>query len=348
MGKKLTNNGSSTSSITVGLDIGYGVVKAVAGEQKILFPSVWGFARDIRFQADDITAKYPGDQISDDDGDWFVGDLAQSQLRPGELRRLIGRTADEENIGHVMRARLAKVALGKLMPGRMNGEAVHVRIATGLPVDHMPGAADLKKALLGQFAVKTDITDMVANITEVMVMPQPYGTIYRHMLTEKGTLNTCHTFKRTAVIDVGTYSIDLATDDDGEYIDSLSGSIEAGMFTAQEYIAQMYEARFGQKPNYRDVETILRNGCVRVKGDLLDFTEDRHRAIAPVIAATINLLNQVLGAAANIDVIYIVGGGAPLVATSVLSAYPQAKLVEAAQTSNAEGYLYYALFSAQP
>src|SRR5512145_311467 len=134
------------STMTMGLDIGYGVVKAITTEQVVMFPSVMGHAREIKFQQDEIARRHPGDQITDEDGDWFVGDLALAQLPPGELLRLRGRTANENTMGNAFRLRLAKVAIGKLMPGQWNRDIVHLRLAGGLPVDHMRDATDLKTA----------------------------------------------------------------------------------------------------------------------------------------------------------------------------------------------------------
>src|SRR5579859_2210478 len=146
-------------TLTIGLDIGYGVVKALTAEATILFPSVGGYAREIKFQADEIAARHPGDQIRDDDGLWFLGDLALVQLPPGELLRLRGRTADEATMGNVFRVRLAKAALGKLLTGKRDESVIHVRLATGLPVDHLGDAPDLKAALLGQHRIRTDAAD---------------------------------------------------------------------------------------------------------------------------------------------------------------------------------------------
>lgn len=79
------------ASLVIGLDIGYGVVKAVTPDATITFPSVMGHAREIKFRQDDITSKYPGDHLVDDEGVWFIGDLALTQLPPGELLQLRGR-----------------------------------------------------------------------------------------------------------------------------------------------------------------------------------------------------------------------------------------------------------------
>lgn len=335
---------SSSATQIVGLDIGYGVTKAVAVETALMFPSVWGQAREIKFKAGEIAAKYPGDQLTDDEGDFFIGDLALSQLPTALQRRYRGRTANEQTLGNVARLRLAKAALGKLYPSRSNGETVHMVISTGLPVDHMRGAAELKQALIGQHRVKTDTTDFIANVIDVKVMPQPYGTIYRAMLTERGAINPCHTYTRTGVLDIGTYTIDAALDDDGEYIDAASGSIEAGTYTAHDAISIAYERDFGQKPDLRALDEIMRKKCLRNRGELIDYSDVVEQALAPIRAATLELATDKWQAGAAVDVIYVSGGGAPLVYDDVKAAYPQAQIVERAQLANAQGYFNYALF----
>src|SRR5512145_1731594 len=56
------------STITVGLDIGYGVVKAVTDSQEVLFPSVMGHSREIKFQKEELAQRHPGDQLTEEDG----------------------------------------------------------------------------------------------------------------------------------------------------------------------------------------------------------------------------------------------------------------------------------------
>jgi plasmid segregation protein ParM len=338
---------SNTNQVVMGLDIGYGVTKAVTDADTVFFPSVAGFARELKFQADEISSKYPGDQIADEDGEWFVGDLALSQVPAGQLLFLRGRTADESNMGNVFRARMARVALGKLLAGRKNGEVVHVRIATGLPVDHMRDAGELKKALLGQHRIHTDSADFIANVTEVMVMPQPYGTIYRNQLKPDGELNECHTARTTGVVDVGTYTTDLALDDDGEYIDARSGSVEAGVSTVQDQVAAAFERDYREKPTYRLVESIIRNGCLNVRGQLVSYQDVVKDAVEPLRAPVLTLMSQKWQTGVGVDVIYLSGGGAEIVAPVVKVAYPQAQIVEDAQLANARGYLNYANFAAR-
>ncbi|GAB4523680.1 MAG: ParM/StbA family protein [Anaerolineae bacterium] len=334
-------------TLTVGLDIGYGVVKAVTDRAAIAFPSVMGHAHEIKFQQDTIQQKYPGDQITDTEGKWFVGDLAMAQVPAGELLRLRGRTANEKTMGNAFRLRLAKVAVGKLMQGVWGRDAIHLRLAVGLPVDHMRDADELKETLRGQHLIQTDACEVIANVTEVMVMPQAYGAIYSEMLTPDGELNVHHTYMRTGVVDVGTYTVDIALDDDGEFISSESGSVEGGVYTAQERIAAMLERDYREKVPYKIVEQVLRTGIFTASGNPIDYSDEVEEALAPLRSATLGLMSEKWQRGTTVDVIYLSGGGAELVYEQVVDAYPQTKLVAHAQMANARGYLHYANFTAR-
>jgi hypothetical protein len=331
----------------MGLDIGYGVVKAVTADQVVMFPSVMGHAREIKFQQEDMARRHPGDQMTDDEGDWFVGDLALAQLPPGELLRLRGRTANESTMGNAFRLRLAKVAIGKVMQGMWNRDIVHIRIATGLPTDHMRDAAELKSSLIGQHLIKTDTAELIAHVSEVMVMPQPYGTIYANTLNEAGEINRQHTYRRTGVCDVGTYTVDLALDDEGEFVDAESGSVESGVYTAQERISAALERDYREKMPFKIVEEVLRTGIFHANGQPVDYSEIVEEALAPLRSATLNLMSEKWQRGTTVDVIYLSGGGAELVVEDVREAYPQTALVQDAQLANARGYLNYARFVAR-
>lgn len=328
---------------TIGLDIGYGVVKVYDGKEAVTFPAVWGRASEASFETTATKVAYNGDDISDEDGDWIVGDKAMKHITPASLRNLRGRTMDEEGLAHKARLRLAKVAFGKLFPGLKNGDAVHVQMSTGLPVDHMNGADQLKALFIGQHRVHTDQCDFVVHVTECFVMPQPYGTLYRHMISPTGHLNEYFTHERVGVLDVGTYTIDASFDDDGQYIEARSGSIEAGVYMIQQAIAKEYELRHKQKPSYQDIEQGVRNGYIKVRGNPEDFTEVRRQAIDDLCASALNLASRVWQAGADLDVIYITGGGANFVLPAIHGQYPQSEVAENAPTANSEGYRNFAM-----
>jgi hypothetical protein len=345
--KRKPNTPLPDSTITIGLDIGYGVVKAITNQQSVIFPAVMGHARELKFGHETMHTKYPGDQITDDQGMWFVGDLALSQIPQGELLRLRGRTANERTMGNAFRLRLAKAAISKLLQGVWDGDPVHIRISTGLPVDHMPDAAELKSTLMGQHMIKTDCAELVANITDVMVMPQPYGTVYLNLLTENGEINDHHIYMRTGVVDVGTYTVDIALDEDGEFKDAESGSVESGVFTAQERIATLLERDHRQKIPYSIIERVMRTGTFMANGKAIDYSAEVEDALSPLRSSTLSLISEKWKRGATVEVIYLSGGGAELVHEQVLEAYPQTLLVSNAQLANARGYLNYANFAAR-
>lgn len=335
---------SEPTTTTIGIDIGFGVTKVYDGRTMIKFPSVWGPERRLKFQADEIHGRYPGETITDDEGTWFVGDLASGQLPTGAQRRLRGRTPNEVVMGNVARVRLAKVALGKLFPKTPENDVVHVRIATGLPVDHMHGAGDLKAALLGQHEILTDRVHFIANVVDVMVMPQPYGTIYANTLLPDGRLNPEHTARRTGVCDIGTFSIDVALDERSEFIDAASGSVESGMYMAQDMIATAYEQEFHEKPSLKTISEIMTTGVLWAHGEEIDMAGDLERAIDPVRQAAIELMTDKWQAGASVDIIYCSGGGAARAFDDIKAAFRQAVLMDNAQMANAIGYRHYAMF----
>src|SRR5690606_11364479 len=193
-----------------------------------------------------------------------------------------------------------------------SGDVVHVRLASGLPVDHMQDAQELKETLIGQHLIKTDQVEIVANITEVMVMPQAYGALYAAMLTERGEINVRHTYMRTGVCDVGTYTVDIALDDDGEFVSSQSGSVEGGVYTAQERIAEMLERDYREKVPYKIVEQVLRTGIFTASGKPIDYSDEVEEALAPLRSATLGLMSEKWQRGTTVDVIYLSGGGAEL------------------------------------
>lgn len=345
-GKAPTNMQKPTSIITVGLDIGYGNTKGIADTGTVVFPSVAGYARDIKFSADEISGKYPGDQLTDNQGDWFVGELALKQIPEAQLLMLKGRTANEDELGMAFRLRMMYAALAKLFPYQ-HGDAVHIRIATGLPVDHMRDAATMKEALIGQHKISTNNANFIANITDVMVMPQPYGTLYSQQLLPNGALDPHYTAIRSAVVDVGRFTVDCALDDNGEYIDAESGSLEAGVHTVQERLAAVLEADFRQKPTYAEVEHVLRTGYHQAFGEPVDYRTEVDKALKPLRDGTLGIMNRLWGSGMGIDAVWVTGGGGDLVRAAVMKAYRQARLVKDAQISNAIGYRSYALSVAE-
>ena len=173
------------------------------------------------------------------------------------------------------------------------------------------------------------------------------STLHLNLLTETGEINDYHTFMRTGVIDVGTYTVDLALDEDGEFKDAESGSVESGVYTVQERIAALLERDHRQKIPYSIIERVLRTGVFMANGQELDYRAEVEDALEPLRSATLNLISEKWKRGATVEVIYLSGGGAELVYEPIAEAYPQTVLVPQAQMANARGYLNYAHFVAR-
>jgi len=333
----------------VGIDVGYGVTKAVCSAADgsdlfVKFPSVAAYARPLKFQEDEISKKHPGERITDGNEEWFVGELAMQQTRTSEQYQLQGRDGNEA-ANMRFRLRMVKVALAKIFSDYKNGETVRILLATGLPVDHMSDSSALKKEFTGQFPVDTNNANFIALIDEVIVMPQPYGTIYSYMFTSDGEMNPSHNVKRVAVADFGRFTIDLAYDDNGDYIDPKSGSRTSGMYLAQEAVSDAYLRRYGVRPSLRDVEEILSKGAVTVSGETVSFEKERTDALRGVRSAGLSLMGEKWDKGLEIHRILVAGGGASSAIDDVKAAYKQAVLVPNAQMSNAIGYRNYAVYT---
>ncbi len=336
------------NSYSVGADCGYGVVKATLGKNSITFPSVYGHGIDIQFDEDKIAAAHPGDRIVHDGREWWVGELAASPHMPIALQmQLHGRTASDQRTGNADRLLLIKAALGKLFAGRVaNGQVVCVHLGTGLPVDHMAGAEVFKAQLLGQHDIQTDQGHFTAHVESVFVMPQPAGTVYAQLLTAKGELNGKFDYERIAVVDVGTLTTDIAVDDEGAFVSSMSASIEVGLSIVTEAVRREYNQRFGEFPSAATIHQIMRtrNAGKHLKDG--DFSATIETAGAPLVSGVLSLMAQKWGRGTQLPVIFVTGGGAQLVLRAVEAEY-QNSLVQMTVDpimSNVIGFQHYAAF----
>ena len=110
-------------------------------------------------------------------------------------------------------------------------------------------------------------------------------------------------------------------------------------------IADLLAEETGDTPEYWMIEQVLRTGCVRIRGVERDFSTQVKTFCEALITGTLSLTTEKWGAGAGIDVIYVVGGGGPLVVDRVKEVYPQAVLVQQSQLAIAQGYANYAMLT---
>lgn len=339
MGKKKDNK----ATINIGVDIGYGKVKAVSDDEQIVFPSVAGRAINLRFGGDDIAKTYPNDQIEHNDASMWVGNLASEHLRAEQQRRLRGRTSNQDETGMDFRVLMMKAALAKLYPDLHHGDAIHFNLVTGLPVNHMAQANTLKKHLIGQHPIHTDTTRFVANIADVAVMPEPRGTMFAFTLNSNGTLNEYYSADTTVVFNGGAVTNDVQYDRNGEFIDTYSGSSRTGYHLAYEALQTLIEERYGETPDLHILEMIIRNKALRVAGEIIPMREEVEQALAPVREGALQLLADTIQTGMTVDKIIVSGGFALTSFDCIANRYKQSMKSNNPLFDTAQGYKNYAV-----
>jgi plasmid segregation protein ParM len=187
------------STTIIGLDIGYGYTKAVRSTAEVVFPSVVGQAERIRYESDLISENGRGIHLVTPDGERFVGGLALLQSRikwtPQDRGRVTSRTM----------VTLAQAAFSEL------GVSGEVALVTGLPVEWYGDREALTEQLKGRHVIRRCGGGCpVVNVSQVLVVPQPFGSLFALILDKDGKLiNEDLARGRVGVIDVGMHTTDF-------------------------------------------------------------------------------------------------------------------------------------------
>lgn len=109
----------------------------------------------------------------------------------------------------------ALIGIASILEG---GQKDKIRVVTGLPSSLSKNAQiaeDLKKDLVGEYQIKSvkwnEIDDLHFEIVDVIVVPQPLGTLYNFVYDEKTqSVNQNMLSQRSLVVDIGWGTTDLA------------------------------------------------------------------------------------------------------------------------------------------
>lgn len=320
----------------IGIDLGYGYVKASDGTKEVVFPSTVGVGTELRFNSLFMSFKKSTDNmvITVDNKKYFVGDLAVRQSPI--VSRSMGRNRVEDINAKVLL--LAGLALFV-----ENGEQ-KFNVVTGLPVDYYQQYKDDWALLMqGTHAIKfstgTQERPMLITIDKLQMIPQPFGTLYDRRLDNDGNLveNELANLK-IGIVDIGYKTSDLALAADLEFVGKQSISSEIAMNTAYGMITQRIQDKFKLEKESYEMDKVIESGVVRVAGvphDISEFKREAFNALAEKIATEVNSIWD----KREIDVIMLTGGGGKAISEYFLPKFPQAVLVNDAQLANVRGYL---------
>lgn len=320
----------------IGIDIGYGFVKATDGARDLVFPSVVGVGQDLTYlseltlyvaEEDNLIVEYDGAR-------YFVGGLAIRQSEMA-LRSLV-----ENRPGDVNARVLFATAMGLMANG---SEQARFNVVTGLPPSHyLSYKDDLARVLAGTHKVAfirgPKRVERTITVDHVRVVPQPFGTVFHLLLDNAGNIagkELAHA--RIGIIDIGFRTSDFVVADKLEYIDRLSFSSTTALGTAYSLISDELRRQHRISRESYELDSAVVEGRIRVAGKVHDITEIRDAAFRKVAAKVITEINSVWDKH-GLDLIYVTGGGGQALYPYLKQEYENAQLVDTAQAANAKGY----------
>lgn len=311
------------------VDIGYGYTKGVGPDGlRFSFPSVIGTAEDISFATDLIRG---GEEKAIKYRDWqfFYGEQAVLQSR---IQSAIFDRSRVHDYTYKMLFVAALVEMAKSVP-----DAGRINVVTGLPVDFFGDRSDVIKSLEGVYRVTADRVIRFA-VDSVFVAPQPFGSLFREVLNERGKIANSDVEKgRVGIIDVGTFTTDLIVSDELRYVQRLSGSISTGWSKVINHVQQALGDMYRLELMPHEVDRALQTQEVRVRGEPVSLEPLVEPAIAEIQAAIIARARDLWGEGVRLDTILVSGGGGPHLYEAIHDVYPHARLLDNAFWANAEG-----------
>lgn len=318
----------------IGVDLGYGFVKATDGEKEFVFPSVVGPARE-RVQSDFSMFANGLDNltITVDDRTHFVGDLA---IRQSEVA---SRSLDEHRVDDPSARVLVLTALALFTPW----EEETFNVVTGLPSAFYASTKDAwQNQFRGAFTVRFsdggEPKEKRIFIDKMRVVPQPFGTLYDRTLNGTGQVVDKELSRQTVgVVDIGFKTTDFAVARGMEYIDRLSGSITTGLSSAYSSIAARLRTDYQIHRENHEMDEIVERGQVRIAGKPQDISHIKQEAFERVAQRVLTELESMWNYR-DLDVMLVTGGGGTALSDYVLARFDNARLVDEAQLANVRGY----------
>ncbi len=316
----------------IGLDIGFGFVKATDGRKSVIFPSTVGESRNIRYNTginnnsnimDNLT-------IELEENKYFIGNLANKQSD------IVMSTLSQSRVNSIEHEALICTALGLLNP---QGDALN--IVTGLPINEY--SDDMKEKLTnhlkGSHVFMLNEKPYFYIINKCKVIPQPFGTIFDQLLSKQGDiLKPDYANTTLGVIDVGFRTSDFAVADKLEYMDRMSSSSNIALSSAYKLITRELNSRYGiTKPLYQ-LDQVVREKEISIKGQKVDLSpliKEAFQLTVQNIIGEISLLWNTW----ELDLILITGGGGIALYDYLSGQLDKTILVKSGQFSNVNGYI---------
>ncbi len=296
----------------IGLDIGFGYTKATNGKRFIVFKSVYGEAADMQFREQLLADAQSEEhlQIELDGQSLFVGELAERQS--GE--RFF--TLDQNQFIADFTKVLALTPLSQMVERQDP-----VKVVAGLPISHYRRhRKELIEILTGQHPVTVvdrqgARTETVVRITDVRVVPQPFGAVLNLMLSDIGEVRDRRFMtEKIGVIDVGFRTTDYTIADSTRYSERGSRTADTGISRAFATIASKLQESSGVNIELYRLFEAVEQGSVKIHGKRYDLKLIKEHAFTQLASAIATEANRLWASDWDIDRVMISGGGGAVLA----------------------------------
>jgi plasmid segregation protein ParM len=227
----------------------------------------------------------------------------------------------------------------------------NVRISTGLPFDHYYKNGEVNSDLIGK--VKSSLKLPVfakggyksAIIKEHVLYPESTAAFVDYAVDEKTGEMNIEIDTGLAVVDIGGNTTDITYINSENMINvERSGSRKLGVLNVRDRLRRLIQERF-KIDEVRDaqLDRALRTEVCKIFGKNVCVKAEINSAKRETVKKLMNYVEEMVGDAADLDMVLFVGGGAEVLG-DVIKEYPHAHVPDRPQFANARGMLKYMTF----
>jgi plasmid segregation protein ParM len=331
----------------IGLDHGNGHVKIVTNERTVVFPAA--IARPNAFGEDSLTggglalSEFISSDYPEETYMWGADIRRASKLLPSY-------TGDDRYKQKNYRL-LSEFSLGYVLPRRNNTE---VFLVTGCPTREKGTAYedDIIDVYGGKHAVTVNRESVGFNVENVLVVPQPVGTVMYMYLDDEGYARDI-SYERAyvGVIDVGSGTTDIDGVKAMKRQQADTKTLTFGMYSAYDRIASFINGenpKANATPQSVEEQVVAGNEFYRVSDRAsVDISTEKERVFRELAEDIIAGINEKWTNREKFDKLLLTGGGAHVLAPYFKEWERDIIVVDDPQTANAIGFYRYGVFKAR-
>lgn len=325
----------------LGIDIGYGYVKATRGHGVVVFPSQAGPAArrhesGINVRSLDYHLLKPVD--------YFVGQLAVQQMAGGT-----DRAADW--VGTEAYAALVYTALAAVT----STFSTSYTIVTGLPINHLHRAEDLRDLVNRRHQVQLNGGDTVktVDVDAVRVIAQGIGALLSTVISDGGIVTDAEQVKRGrgAILDIGSQTTGLVSVEGIHEVAAETASVSVGTWdietAVRRHLGELLPG-WGEKVGAHELMAWILERRAYDRNEAIDISGIVGNALDQAARRVLGQASALWGDGRHLRRVIVCGGGAPLFFDHIRQRYPHAELIDGdPRFANVIGYFRLAQFLAR-